>query len=295
MAIKHWSGGAADGVFLTAGNWVGGVALPAGDTGIVDQTGQTIAGADISGTITSGIIQVGTNFYGTIGTPANPLLFGGTMDLVQCSSEKAQSLCFSFATCTQFTVDNSNTGIYAVFIKDGALTRVAVNRGKLRLGADTNPVTINVASQTNPLNDAYLHIESGSAAATVNQSAGYVKNEAAQTTINGMGGIFEHAGITTGNIATLNIHKGFDFKITGYNANAGFTYGAVNVFPGGVLRINANLATHTWTAINAHPGSTIVLPPTHVVTTLNRAGDVRYIGPKPGTDNYQYSSVIGPA
>lgn len=283
MATVHWTGGAADNNFGTAGNWSGGSAPAAGDNWIIDYGSDNITAGIDQTALTSGTGRVGPNFQGSIGTASSPLKTGGTFSKIVLNCPKASQVNIWPAACTDFVVLDCRSAL----LYDGNITRLAlVNGDDITIGAASNPATVTLGTNRAAKQKLNVTIESGATIATITQLYGQVDNEAAFTTYNGIGGIFRHNGASTGAIATANLYnEKCSFVWRARSGNTGFTLGTLNNY-GGTFDASETAWVNAITTLNYY-GGTITLPETWTVTTMNifAGGPSQYIGPQAGTIN----------
>ena len=283
MAIRIWTDGAADGNFGTAGNWTGAAAPVTGDTIIVSSTTRAITSGMDQTAILSGTFIVGEKFYGSIGTAASPLKFGGTMGEIRVNAPKSGTINLWPAACTTMVVEDCARvqGAAGFHLYDGNVTTLAVVGGAdVLIGALANPTTCILGANDGKRRNLNVSIESGATITTITQFYGTVDNAAAFTTYNGKGGLFRHNGTATGAITTANIEQPCTFLWQAQNGNTGFTLGTLNMF-GGTFDSFAHVWNNTITTLTNHGGAVKINNAFTVTTLIEYAAG--YVGPTPGT------------
>lgn len=269
MATQVWSGGAGDGVFLTAANWVSGTAPVNGDTAVIGSTSQNIHGAATG--LTTLTLVVTEGYKGTIGDDA-PLTFASITLLTFGGVGPACNIgCSGTVTAGHF--------------QHGAKTQVNISTGTWTLLTNGyGPVTIANAVVVTTFKNIGGNVSAGynaTAFTTLTTCGGTVRSARVCTTANAKGGTFISMDNGSSNYitnGTVNVENGAT-----YNKQSGGTDTAVEVFSGGTFTVvgtsgasSSGSAVITVTTLTIWSGSMIVdVVPGLTLTVTNRV----YVGP----------------
>lgn len=223
MATQVWSGGANDGVFLTAGNWVSGVAPGNGDTAIVGATNQNILGAATG--LTTVTLIVTNGFGGSIGSDGVSLTFASAT-LITYAGRGAVCNIGCAGTVAAASFEHYGTGL--VNITSGTWTLLTNSYG---------PMTVSASAVVTTLNNIGGNITIGynATAITTLTSGGSVRCARVCTTANVLGSKFtsiDNGTTTYITNGTVNVYNGAE-----YNKQSGGTDTAINAFPGSTFSI----------------------------------------------------------
>lgn len=223
MATQVWSGGAGDGNFATAGNWVSGVAPGNGDTAIINSTNSNILGTATGFTTITLIVTSG--YGGIIGSDGNALTFGSITALTYAGRGAAARLgCAGTVAAAYF----HHSSFASVFISTGTWTLIENSAGQMDIAAAAPLVTLRNTSGT-------ITIGYNATAITALTSGGPVTCKRNITTANLERAQLTHQdnGVTTYTLCTtVNVHNGAT-----YNKQSGGTDTTLTVFPGGAFTI----------------------------------------------------------
>lgn len=270
MATGTWTGGANDGVFMTATNWTGlGGAAPAnGDTLIIGATSQTIAGAATG--LTTVTLKVLAGFSGTAGLDT-PLTFSSITLLEYAGTGAGANFGTTTATAANFT-HTAGT----VTISSGTWTTVNNSLGTLVVPAATVVTTCRNIGGT--LTAGY-----NATAFTTLENSGQATVKRICTTATCMRGslVQQDNGTTTyTSCGTANVHNGAT-----YNKQSGGTDTTVNLYPGSRFTIagtsGGSAGTVTVTTLNKYAGSAAVLTVPGLTLTV---GTTNYLGAPGASD-----------
>lgn len=252
-STQVWSGGAGDGNFGTAGNWVSGVA-PIGGDSVVFNSGNVSVTAGLTTGISIANITVTANYGGLIGdTSGNGLVFTGITGTLTYGGTGAYARFGSSGTVAAATF--SHTGACVASILSGTWT--VLNNG-------TGMMTIAAAAVVTGFENAGGVVTAGynATAFTTGRISGNVTSQRVFTTVdveNGGTLITRDNGTTNYNgNTTTHVHGGGY-----YNKQAGGADTTVNIYTGGRYDATGNSGGSTGTVtlgtIKPRPGASYKL------------------------------------
>lgn len=268
MALQVWTGGANDGVFMTAGNWSGGSAPANGETWIIGATNQNIHGAATGLTTTVGIITSG--YGGIIGDDGNALTFASITSLT-CAGRGASANFGCAGTAAAASLQHGQS--QQVLITTGTWTALANGAGTVTIAAAAVVATLNnAAGPVSILYNATAITTLTSGGPTTCMRSITTANVKRSTLVQQDNGTTTYTAVTTANVENGAV----------YNKQSGGADGTWNVFPGGKFTIVGNSGGTTGvitnsTAANYWLGSTIidVVPG---IAQVTYSGSKTYVG-----------------
>jgi hypothetical protein len=247
MASRYWTGGANDGVFMTAGNWSDASAPQNNDTHIVGATAQNIHGAATG--LTGVTIKFLPGYSGIVGDDG-PLTTASAALIEYAGSGASANLgCVGTVTDSNF---NHTAGV--VTLSSGTWTAVNNGTGGMIISAATVVTTgRNVAGTWD--------VGYNGTAFTLLESGGQTRTHRSCTTLTVMRGTTTQRdnGTTTYTLCTtVNIHNGGT-----YNKQSGGTDVTINGYPGSLITIvgtsGGSAGTVAITTYNKYAGAASVL------------------------------------
>lgn len=268
MATKVWNDGAGDGIFLTAGNWVGGVAPVATDDIVIGTSNRDIAGVATGFAIASLTITPG--FGGTIGSGGTPLTFTNITGSVKYAGSGPGMYLGCTGTCA--AAEFSHT-VGMVYITAGTWTLLTNTYGNFDIGASAVVTTLYNIGGNGTVNY-------NATAITTCRNSGSLSLKRVVTTMYADRGntIQQDSGTTATNVGTvLYIGNGAT-----YNKQSSGAETTINIFPGGRFTTDKNTGGSTGSValgtINKWAGSysktTAVPGVTFTYTAFNYVGSV---------------------
>lgn len=197
MAIKHWTNGAADNLWATAGNWNGGVP-GASDTAIIgSQSVANINGATVTGPAK---VDITDEYTGAIGSQGSNLIFNtnGPTE-VNINGTGTTWISTSGVTISRCRVKSKNKGAQAVNLA-GTITDIIGLMGKINALATLTVTTLRIEYALNAMADVIMDIASGATVTNIKARGGTLTSAAGCTEAWFTGGT---QTFTQGNIVKL--------------------------------------------------------------------------------------------
>lgn len=233
MALKVWNGGANDGILLTAGNWVGGVAPVATDSILINDTDQNIAGVTAGFAIAD--FTVGPRYRGTIGADGVPVVFTNITGTLEYGGMGPAIRIGCSGTCAAAKFEHT-TGM--AYITGGTWTAIENGVGNLDIAA--------AAVVTGAINiSGHMTIGPNATDMTLLENMGFCIFKRDATTCKAKRGttIQQDAGSTATKINTLlEVENGAT-----YNKQSGGTETGIKVYAGGNFTTENNSGGATGT------------------------------------------------
>ena len=267
MALKVWNGGANNGTFLDAANWVGGVAPVATDSILINDTEQNINGVTTAFAIVD--FTVGPRYRGTIGADGVSLIFTNITGTLQYGGSGAGIRIGCSGTCAAAKLEHT---LGMVWITGGTWTSVINGTGNVDIAA--------AAVLTAGVNiSGTMTIGYNATVITNLHNFGYCEFKRSATNVYAKRGttVQKDSGSTTTQVTDLlQVENG-----AVYNKQSGGTEDSITVFPGGLFTIEGNTGGATGTlnlgTITKYAGAktkTRTMPGVIVTVTLSSVGTI---------------------
>lgn len=225
MADNLWQG--SDGNWANAANWADGVPT-ADDIVRIFSTSLDITSGMAQNTINGLNIQIGRDFAGTLGTPADPLYIG-TGTSIFINAPLARSINIRPSSASDIIVADTHTDPYSFYVPaSGTITKMLVRKGQVRMGATADVTTLRCSHRGDRLNDVDLTLEAGLTVGTLYQGGGIIKSKTDIATVRLFGGLHISDGTTEGDVTDVEIYGGAEYR---YEAR-GRTIATLRVFAG---------------------------------------------------------------